>query len=254
MPEFILFVILNNATFLLFLLAALLAEILGTLGGFGSSVFFVPLANFFLDYQSVLGITALFHVVSNVSKIYLFRKYFDWKIALWIGVPSVILVVGGALLSSYWKSDLLQFYLGIFLCIFSVFFLWKPNFTVAVHKLNMIGFGSLAGFLAGLLGTGGAVRGLMLSSLGLNKEVFVGTSAIIDFGVDATRAGIYAANGFVHWHDMWYIIGLFIVAFVGSYLGKLILQKMPQEWFRKIVLVFVFFSGLAMIFKFIQST
>jgi len=30
----------------LFLFLALIAEILGTIGGFGSSVFFVPIANF----------------------------------------------------------------------------------------------------------------------------------------------------------------------------------------------------------------
>jgi uncharacterized membrane protein YfcA len=40
----------------LFILLALLAEVIGTVGGFGSSVFFVPVANFFLDFQSVLGL------------------------------------------------------------------------------------------------------------------------------------------------------------------------------------------------------
>jgi uncharacterized membrane protein YfcA len=58
----------------LFLLLALLAEIIGTVGGFGSSVFFVPVANFYFDFQTVLGITALFHVASNLSKIAMFRK------------------------------------------------------------------------------------------------------------------------------------------------------------------------------------
>ena len=37
---------------LLFLALALLAEIAGTLGGFGSSVFFVPIANMFFDFES----------------------------------------------------------------------------------------------------------------------------------------------------------------------------------------------------------
>jgi len=58
---------------LLFLALALLAEILGTLGGFGSSVFFVPIANLFFDFESVLDITALFHLSGNLSKLGLFR-------------------------------------------------------------------------------------------------------------------------------------------------------------------------------------
>ena len=62
---------------IIFILLALLAEILGTIGGFGSSLFFVPLASFFLDFHSVLGITAIFHVSSNITKIAFFKKGFD---------------------------------------------------------------------------------------------------------------------------------------------------------------------------------
>ena len=68
----------------LFILLALLAEVIGTVGGFGSSVFFVPVANFFLDFQSVLGLTALFHLSSNITKISMFRKGVDWKLVLLI--------------------------------------------------------------------------------------------------------------------------------------------------------------------------
>ncbi len=45
-----------------------MAEIFGTVGGFGSSVFFVPMASYFLDFQTVLGVTALFHLSSNMTK------------------------------------------------------------------------------------------------------------------------------------------------------------------------------------------
>ena len=34
-----------------FLLLSLLAEIIGTIGGFGSSVFFVLIANFYFDFH-----------------------------------------------------------------------------------------------------------------------------------------------------------------------------------------------------------
>ena len=85
----------------LFFILALLAEILGTLSGFGSSILFVPLASLFLDFKIVLGITAVFHVFSNLSKIYLFQKGIDKKIALKLGIPAVISVIIGALLTHY---------------------------------------------------------------------------------------------------------------------------------------------------------
>ena len=77
----------------LFLILALLAEIIGTIGGFGSSVFFVPLGNFYFDFYSVLGLTALFHLSSNVSKLMLFKKGIDKKILINLGVPAIVFVV-----------------------------------------------------------------------------------------------------------------------------------------------------------------
>ncbi len=80
----------------IFIVLSLLAEIFGTVGGFGSSVFFVPVANFFLDFQSVLEITALFHVSSNITKIAFFRKGIDKKIIPTLGIPAVLFVTLGA--------------------------------------------------------------------------------------------------------------------------------------------------------------
>jgi len=47
---------------LFFFVIALLSEVIGTVAGFGSSVFFVPLAGLFLDFHSVLMLTSILHV------------------------------------------------------------------------------------------------------------------------------------------------------------------------------------------------
>ncbi len=51
----------------IFLFLVLIAEIAGAIGGFGSSVFFVPTANIHFIFETVLGLTAEFHVFSNIS-------------------------------------------------------------------------------------------------------------------------------------------------------------------------------------------
>ena len=57
------------------IILAIISEILGMVGGFSPSVYFVPVANLFLDFQSVLGITALFYLSSNISKIAISKKH-----------------------------------------------------------------------------------------------------------------------------------------------------------------------------------
>jgi uncharacterized protein len=75
-----------------FILLAYAAEVSGTVGGFGSSMFFVPIAGYFFDFHSVLGITALFHVLSNLTKIAFFRDGFDKKLCRNLGIPAVLFV------------------------------------------------------------------------------------------------------------------------------------------------------------------
>ena len=67
---------------------------------------------------------------------------------------------------------------------FSVLFYCKPLIKLSPNKLNAVSAGGIAGFLAGVIGTGGAIRGLALAAFDLEKGVFVATSAAIDSGVD----------------------------------------------------------------------
>ncbi len=237
----------NYFNFFLFFLLTLVAEILGTLGGFGSSLFFVSLSQFFFDFQTVLALTGLLHIFSNTAKIFLFRKTIDWKLVLWLGVSSMVLAIIGSYLTTIIDFQYARLVLGIFLISLSIFFLWKPGFTLNPTLKNSIFGGSLAGFLAGFIGTGGAIRGLVLTSFNLEKNLFVGTSAAIDFGVDLSRTIIYLDHQYLD-KSMWiYIPMLILSSFIGSYLGKILLVKISQELFRKILLALVLIMGIFLI-------
>lgn len=233
----------------IFALLALLAEIIGTVGGFGSSLFFVPLAQFFFDTKTVLGITAVFHVFSNISKLVLFKKTIDWRLTFTFGIPSVVFVIIGAWLTNVISFRFDQVILAMFLISFSMLLLLKPGLKLqATNTTGIIG-GSIAGFLAGFIGTGGAVRGLSLAAFQLEKSFFVGTSAAIDMGVDVSRSIIYAGNGYINRENYMLIAVLLVVSVVGSYLGKIILKHIEQESFRKIVLWLILIVGIIMLIK-----
>lgn len=233
----------------LFLFFALLAEIIGTIGGFGSSVFFVPLSSFFFDFQTVLGLTAIFHLSSNISKMALFRKGLDKKLLLYIGLPSVLFVIVGGILSSYLDSYILKIILAIFLIIFSLLFLIKKEFVIKPEPKQSITGGTLSGFTAGLLGTGGAIRGITMAAFNLEKTVFIATSAAIDFAIDFTRTIVYFKNGFIHQHDLIYVPFLLVIGLIGSYIGKYILQFIPQERFKQTSLVLILLIGIVMVIQ-----
>lgn len=233
----------NNINFI-FLILALVAEIIGTIGGFGSSVFFVPLGNFYFDFYSVLGLTAIFHLSSNLSKIFLFKKGLNRRLLLQIGIPSVIFVIGGGLLSKLVDSKYLEIFLGLFLVGLSLFFLIRSKVVISPNKKNAIIGGSLSGFSAGMLGTGGAIRGLTMAAFNLEKSVFIATSAFIDFMIDFSRTFVYYFNGYIHKHDLIYVPFLLVIGVVGSFIGKKILAYIPQSKFRRLSLIFILIIGL----------
>ncbi|RMB64141.1 sulfite exporter TauE/SafE family protein [Dokdonia sinensis] len=228
-----------------FLILALLAEILGTVGGFGSSVFFVPVANFYFDFQTVLGITAVFHLSSNLTKIAFFRKGLDKMLILYLGIPAVIFVSIGAVLSKHINPTLLGLILGVFLIVLSLVFLIFKKLVVKDSNKNAITGGILSGLSAGLLGTGGAIRGITMTAFKMDKATFIATSAVIDFGVDASRAVVYYYNGYMKAEHLYIAVFLVVVAILGTWIGKQILNRFSQEQFRTFVLVLILLIGIA---------
>jgi uncharacterized membrane protein YfcA len=123
----------------------------------------------------------------------------------------------------------------------------KPYLASLPQSFGMV-LSGISGFSTGLIGTGGALRGLALASLRIEKNSFISLSSSIDIGGDILRAIIYLANGYMDWQQWLYIPFLGIAALLGSLAGKKIISKLSQAQFEKIVAVFVFASGFAMTF------
>jgi len=202
------------------------------------------MASYFMDFQTVLGITALFHLSSNITKIGFFKKGFDKELMIYLGIPAVLFVSLGAFLSKYANPAILTLVLGIFLVAFALLFLINKNLKVGPTKKNAFIGGSLSGLFAGVLGTGGAIRGATMTAFNLNKEKFIATSAIIDLGIDLSRSIIYTYNGYVHKHDLYLIPILIGVSIVGTYLGKKVLDKITQAQFKRFVLFLLLGIGV----------
>lgn len=92
-----------------------------------------------------------------------------------------------------------------------------------------------------------ALRGIAITSLQVEKRSFVALSASIDLGGDLIRTEIYLYHGYFDWAHWFYIPMLMLAAYLGSLVGKYFLSKIPQHHFEKIVMGFVFFSGLTLL-------
>lgn len=233
-----------------FLLLAFISEILGTVSGFGSSILFVPVASLFFDFKTVLGITAVFHVFSNLSKIALFRKGINKEIALKLGISAVVFVVIGAYLTTFLPTGKIELAMNFVLIILAIYLMVNFNKTIQQTDRNLYLGGAASGFIAGIAGTGGAIRGITLAAFQLTKEMFIATSALIDLGVDMSRAIVYTSNGYFKKEFVFLIPFLIGISILGSYTGKLILKITSEKVFRYIVLAIIVLTAIFQISKY----
>lgn len=241
----------NAESYILFISLALVCEVIGTVSGFGSSILFVPVAAMFFDFKTVLGITAVFHVFSNLTKIALFRSGVVKNITIRLGIPAVVFVIAGAWLTTYIPQASLTLVMNVMLAGLALYLLWNANRQLKQTNANLYAGGAVSGLLAGLTGTGGAVRGVVLSAFYLPKDVFIATSAFIDLGVDASRTVVYVLNGYFSAAYLILIPILIGISIAGTYMGKLLLQYTSETLFRKLVLLVVTVTSLFHIIKYL---
>lgn len=231
----------------LFFVAALVSAVVGTAVGFGSSTVFQPLALFFVDFRTALVLVAVFHVFSNISRLALFRKGIDKKMLVRFGLPSVATTLVGAILVAYVSQDFFKLMLGAFLVIFSLYTLTGHKAEIRSTNRNELLGGALSGLLAGLIGTGGALRSAFLTGFGMKKNEYVATASAIALLVDLTRVPVYLASGFLGAQYYSDVPVLLVMAIAGAYVGKRVVDYVSQETFRKIVLVALALIGLKLV-------
>ncbi|MFP4482559.1 MAG: sulfite exporter TauE/SafE family protein [Thermovirgaceae bacterium] len=231
------------------LLVTFFASGIGTATGFGTSTVMIPILSLFLPFRSALLFVGIIHLFGDVWKILLFRKGMDWKLFLAFGVPGIVASYIGASLAFQAGDFSLKRILGAFFVIYVGFLTIKRDWRLPRRIGTAMTGGALSGLFAGFFGVGGAVRGAFLSAFDLPKEVYIFTSGMIALLIDITRVGRYLWGGTGLGASFWLALGICIpVSFLGAFLAKRFIEKLPQKHFRNFVALFLALVGFRLLF------
>jgi uncharacterized membrane protein YfcA len=221
------------------------ASIIGTLTGFGTSTIMVPILAIFLPLPQVLLLVGIIHFFGDLWKMLLFREGIRWRLILTFGVPGIVASFFGARLIFSFPEHVLTQMVGAILVGYATFLLLNPSFRMGRDPGSTVTAGAASGFLAGLSGVGGAVRGAFLAAWDLPKAAHIATSGALGSVVDLTRVVTYVGSGIRL--APWQLHGLvlFIVAsFLGARVAQNISHHVSDRQFRLIVALFLFLVGM----------
>src|SRR5262249_13364222 len=106
--------------------------------------------------------------------------------------------------------------------------------------------GALSGFLGGFVGNQGGIRAAAMLALDVRKEVFVATAVATALVVDGARLPIYAFTTGRALLGVWQIVAVASTgALAGTLLGKLLLGRIRENFFRRIVSALLVLLGFA---------
>ena len=82
----------------------------------------------------------------------------------------------------------------------------------------------------------------------LPKAVYIATAGAIGLLVDSTRIITYFTGGATLSEELWWGLLLFIpVSFVGAQIAKRIVDRIPQDKFRTVIVFFLLLIGIKLV-------
>jgi uncharacterized protein len=245
---------------------ALVISVITLLSGFGLGTVLVPVFAVFLPLPLAIASTAVIHLVNNVAQVTFVGRFANRNVVLKFGIPAAISAIIGAFLLGLFANihpifiynilgvkftvTIIGLIVGLVVILASLFELVPKlaNFSVSSRYIPLGGV--LSGFLGGLSGNQGTLRSAFLIKSGLNKEQFIGTSAVCSIIVDITRISVYGIaiynQQFGGLKGVW---GLLIAAsgvvLLGAYIGSKSMHKITFKTVQKIVGIMLLVLGFA---------
>ncbi len=199
------------------------------------------------------GILMPLLLVGDVFAIIYYKRHLQkkhlFKLLPWMIIGVLIGVAGGTYISEcvfkYGMASIILFSVALM-------YYWenKKDKTVPTHWTFGSSMGLLAGFTTMIGNLAGAFSNIYFLALRLPKNNFIGTAAWLFFLINAFKVPFHIWS----WETInksSVIISLKLVPFViiGLVMGVFLVQKIENEHYRKLILLFTAIGGIAILFN-----
>jgi len=226
-------------------IVAAIAGGIASIAGFGIGSLLTPLLAFETGISIAVAGVSIAHFCGTALRFFFLRKFISKSVLISFGLTSAAGGLVGALLHNTFQNIILTIIFGCLLILAGTLGLKGLSDRLRFKGPTVWFAGALSGLFGGLVGNQGGIRSAALLGLQLDKNQFIATATGIALIVDAARMPVYLI---VQWSEMvsiWpYILTMTIGVIAGTLGGKKILEKLPENVFKKIVSAIILLIGI----------
>ena len=230
------------------LIVSLLAGSVAAVAGFGIGSLLTPVFALQFPLKVAVAAVAIPHFIATAARFWMLRAHVDRKLLWSFGIFSAIGGLIGALAHRWATSPALTIIFGGALILSATSELTGAARKIRVHGILAWLAGAASGLLGGMVGNQGGIRSAALLGFNVSRESFVATATAVALMVDSVRLPVY----------LWLQGGALVEAaplitiatvgcLAGTFWGRNILRKMPDQIFRRSVAVLILLLGGYMI-------
>ena len=237
---------LSTAAWALLALAAVVVGVAKTAIG-GVATISVALFAAVLPAKESTGALLPLLITGDLVAIGTYRRHVDRRVLIRL-FPSVAAgVLAGTAFVALVDDTTMRRTIGAVLLALVGVHLWarrRPEPPAPHGRLPTAGAGLLAGFTTMVANAGGAVMSLYLLAMRIDKMVFLGTTAWFFFLVNVLKVPFSAGLGLITPSQLLVDAALVPAVLVGGVLGRLVIGRIDQSGFERLVVVFTVLSSL----------
>ncbi|MBU1017507.1 sulfite exporter TauE/SafE family protein [Patescibacteria group bacterium] len=219
-----------------------------TIVGFAASLIALPILLLTLNLQDSIAFLSIFHLIFSVFLISKNYKLIDKNIALEMLTGGIIGLIIGIYTLKYGNPAILKKLLGIFIVLYVGHSSLKKRKIKIFDKVGFI-FTFLGGFFSGLYSTGGPLFATYihnkLTKPSTIRATLIGTLAV----VNVLRMPLLIGNDLISYNIFLQSIVILPFFLLSIYLGEKLYKKVNEVTFKRIFIILLFMSGIALIIK-----
>jgi uncharacterized membrane protein YfcA len=225
----------------------LIASVVKGLTGFGFALTSLPLLTLFLTPKTAVPLIVVCSVFLDGYTFYETRRFVQYKEIF----PLVVSGILGMILGTYFlvslNSDIIRVAIGIVTILFAVASIMGIKREISNIKMVSIPIGLVSGVLGGLMSISGPPIVLFFINQNIEKRMFRANLLAYFFSLYLTTVPAYFFGNLLTLEMLGSAIIMVPIMFLGATVGIRASKRVDENFFKKITLLMVLFTGIMII-------